>query len=173
MRLRKRKDSKYLVRNFAVVSGKPGAIRHACSMQQPAKPRGLPPDSCESVVKMVLRELTGLQFGFVDPCGTEKRVVFWHRFFTRGRSPIVVVHASESNADPKYAITHALRTLVDDFGLRVVVEGWLNSIDLCRQKLMTKEMVWRMAQLQDLFHYVQEVGLDHVVFAVLGGIPVK
>ena len=36
---------------------------------------------------------------------------------------------------------------------------------------MTKEMIWQIEQLQDLFKYVKKAGLDDVVFAVLGGIP--
>ena len=38
---------------------------------------------------------------------------------------------------------------------------------------MTKEMVWQIDQLQDLFKYTKEAGLDDIVFAVLGGIPCK
>lgn len=36
---------------------------------------------------------------------------------------------------------------------------------------MTRKMIWKLNQLQDLFKYVKEAGLDDVVFSVLGGIP--
>jgi hypothetical protein len=36
---------------------------------------------------------------------------------------------------------------------------------------MTKEMVWKLEQLKDLFKYVEEAGLEDIVFAILGGIP--
>jgi hypothetical protein len=32
-------------------------------------------------------------------------------------------------------------------------------------------MIWKIEQLQDLFKYVEQAGLDDIVFAVLGGIP--
>jgi hypothetical protein len=35
---------------------------------------------------------------------------------------------------------------------------------------MKKEMIWQNEQLQDLFKYLKEAGLDDIVFAVLGGI---
>jgi hypothetical protein len=38
---------------------------------------------------------------------------------------------------------------------------------------MTKEMVWQIGQLQDLFKYAKEAGLEDSLFAVLGGIPAK
>jgi hypothetical protein len=36
---------------------------------------------------------------------------------------------------------------------------------------MTKEVVWQIGQLQDLFKYAKEAGLEDSMFAVLGGIP--
>ena len=38
---------------------------------------------------------------------------------------------------------------------------------------MTKEMIWQIGQLQELFKYVKDAGLEDTVFAVLGGIPAK
>lgn len=36
---------------------------------------------------------------------------------------------------------------------------------------MTKEMIWQIEQLQDLFKYAKEAGLEDTLFAVLGGVP--
>jgi hypothetical protein len=109
-------------------------------------------------------------------------VIFWHRVFTLGRSPIVVINATERKVGQDYAgLTGAVRTLVDDYKLRVVVDGSPNSLDetLLRTKRqrvfeikpMTKEMVWQLEQLQQLFKYVKDAGLEDTVFAVLGGVP--
>jgi hypothetical protein len=71
--------------------------------------------------------------------------------------------------------------LVDKYKLRVIIDGSPNSLDetllrTIRQRVfdikpMDKEMVWKIGQLQDLFRYVKDAGLEDTVFAVLGGIP--
>jgi hypothetical protein len=38
---------------------------------------------------------------------------------------------------------------------------------------MTREMIWKLDQLQDFFEYVKKAGLEDTVYAVLGGIPAK
>jgi hypothetical protein len=78
-------------------------------------------------------------------------------------------------------LTGAVRTLVDKYKLRVVVDGSPNSLDETllrtkRQRLfeikpMTEEMIWQMGQLRHLFKYVKDAGLEDTVFAVLGGVP--
>ncbi len=61
------------------------------------------------------------------------------------------------------------------------MDGSINSLDetLFRSKRelvfevtpMTKEMIWKLDQLQDLFRLIEESGLADTVFAVLGGYP--
>jgi hypothetical protein len=136
----------------------------------------------ETIVKKTLQRLTRLQFDFIPPFDSAKRVIFWHRFFTFGRSPIVILEASERKVGQEYAdLTGAVRTLVEKYKLRVVVDGSPNSLDesLLRTKRqrvfdikpMTREMIWQLDQLQDFFEYVKEAGLEDIVFAVLGGNP--
>jgi hypothetical protein len=70
---------------------------------------------------------------------------------------------------------------VEDYKLRVVVDGSPNSLDetvlrtkrqrILEVKQMTKEMVWKIDQIQELFKYVEEAALGDTVFAVLGGNP--
>jgi hypothetical protein len=118
----------------------------------------------------------------MNPLKAAPRVIFWYRLFTLGRSPIVVIKATERQIGQGYAcLTGAVRTLVDDFKLRVIVNGLPNSLDdsLLRTKRedvieikpMTKEMVWKIGQLQHLFENVKKTGLEDIVFAVLGGVP--
>ena len=148
------------------------------------KLKALPSDNERTIIKNALQRLTRLPFDFISPFDSAERVIFWHRLFTLGRSPVVIINAAERYVGEDYAgLTAAVRTLVDDYKLRVVVEGSPNSLDetLLRTereqvfdiKPMTKEMVWQIGQLQELFKYVKDVGLEDTVFAVLGGIPAK
>jgi hypothetical protein len=64
--------------------------------------------------------------------------IFWYRLFTFGRSPIIVINATERKVGQEYAgLTGAVRTLVDKYKLRVVVDGSPNSLDetLLRTKI--------------------------------------
>jgi len=135
-----------------------------------------------SIVKRTLGLLTNPPFKFMDPLETAPRVIFWHRFFTLGRSPVVVLETSERRLGEEYAcLTGAVRTLVEDYKLRVIVDGSPNSLDesllrTTRQRVidikpMTREMIWKLDQLQVFFEFVKKAGLDDVAFAVLGGIP--
>ena len=141
-----------------------------------------PSDKKHTIIKNTLQQLSRIPFDFVPPFDSAKRVIFWYRLFTFGRSPIVVINAAEQEISQGYAgLTGAVRTLVDKYNLRVIVDGLPNSLDetLLRTerqsvfdiKPMTKEMVWQIRQLQKLFKCVKEAGLDDVVFAVLGGVP--
>jgi hypothetical protein len=146
------------------------------------KVKALPSDNERTIIKNALQRLTRIPFDFIPPFDSAKRVIFWYRLFTLGRSPIVVINAAERKVGQDYAgLTGAVRTLVDDYKLRVVVDGSPNSLDetLLRTKRqsvfdikpMTKEVVWQIGQLQDLFKYAKEAGLEDSMFAVLGGIP--
>ena len=139
-------------------------------------------ESEKSIVNNTLKLLTEPPFKFMDPLKTAPRVILWHRFFTLGRSPVVVLVASERKHGQEYAdLTGAVRTLVEDYKLRVIVDGSPNSLDesLLRTKRqrvfdirpMTKDLIWQLDQFQELFKYITEAGLGDAVFAVLGGNP--
>lgn len=155
-----------------VTSKTPGVI----TVKVPAK------QDEDTIVKNTLKLLTEPPFKFMDPLKTAPRVIFWHRLFTLGRAPIVVLEASERKLGQEYAdLTGAVRTLVEKYKLRVIVDGSPNSLDesLLRTKRqrvfdikpMTREMIWQLDQLQAFFEYVKKAGLDDTVFAVLGGNP--
>ena len=146
------------------------------------KVKALPSDNERTIIKNTLQELANPLFKFMNPLKSAPRVIFWYRLFTLGRSPMVVINAAERKVGQDYAgLTGAVRTLVDDYNLRVVVDGSPNSLDetLLRTKRqsvfdikpMTKEVVWQIGQLQDLFKYAKEAGLEDSMLAVLGGIP--
>jgi hypothetical protein len=173
---------------YLVITGEKGVGKTCLMNTVTSKTAGVikvkaqPSDNENTIIKNTLQHLTRIQFDFIPPFDSAKRVIFWYRLFTFGRSPIVVINAAERKVGQEYAgLTGAVRTLIDDYKLRVVVDGSPNSLDesLLRTKRqrvvdikpMTKELIWQIEQLQDLFKYVEEVGLDDIVFAVLGGIP--
>jgi hypothetical protein len=141
-----------------------------------------PHHSEDTIIQNTLQELASPPFKFMNPLKAASGVIFWYRLFTLGRSPIVVINATERRVGQDYAgLTGAVRTLVDKYKLRVIVDGSPNSLDETllrtnRQRLidirpMTKEMVWQIGQIQDLLKYVKTAGLEESVFAVLGGNP--
>ena len=174
--------------SYLVVTGEKGVGKTCLLNTVTSKTAGvikvnaLPLHSEDTIIKNSLQELANPPFKFMNPIKSAPRVIFWYRLCTLGRSPIVVINATEREAGQNYAgLTGAVRTLVDKYKLRVVVDGSPNSLnetlfrtkreDVIEIKPMTKEMVWQIVQLQDLFKYVNEAGLDDTVFAVLGGIP--
>ena len=179
---------KDFVQSYMVVTGEKGVGKTCLLNTVTSKTAGVikleaqPGQSQDTIIKNALQRLTRLPFDFVPPFDSAKRVIFWHRVFTLGRSPIVVINAAERDIGHGYAgLTGAVRTLVDKYNLRVIVDGSPNSISdsllrTTRQRVfdikpMTKEMVWQIGQLQELFKYLKDAGLEDTVFAVLGGIP--
>jgi hypothetical protein len=174
--------------SYLVVTGDKGVGKTCLLNTVTSKTTGViklkaqPGHSEDAIIKNTLQELANPPFKFMNPLKSAPRVIFWHRLFTLGRSPIVVINAAERKVGQDYAgLTGAVRTLVDDFKLRVIVDGSPNSLDetllrTTRQRVfdikpMTKEMVWQIGQLQHLFKYVKDASLEDTVFAVLGGIP--
>ena len=179
---------KHFGQSYLVVTGDIGVGKTCLLNTVTSKTAGVikleaqPGQSQDTIIKNTLQELTRIPFDFVPPFDSAKRVIFWYRLFTLGRSPIVVINAAERKVGQDYAgLTGAVRSLVDDYKLRVVVDGSPNSLDetllrTTRQRVfdikpMTKEMIWQIDQLKDLFKYVKDAGLEDTVFAVLGGIP--
>jgi hypothetical protein len=176
--------------SYLVVTGEKGVGKTCLLNTVTSKTAGVikleaqPGHSQDTIIKNTLQRLTRIPFDFIPPFDSAKRVIFWHQVFTLGRSPMVVINATEREIGHGYAgLTGAVRTLVDKYNLRVIVDGSPNSISdsLLRTerervfdiKPMTKEMVWQIGQLQELFKYVKDAGLEDTVFAVLGGIPAK
>jgi hypothetical protein len=77
----------------------------------------------ESVITdKVLRILTNTKFSFFDPQASAKRVIFFYKLFALGRTPVVVLNCSERTVNEEYPrLTGAVRTLADNFNLRVIV----------------------------------------------------
>ena len=97
--------------------------------------------------------------------------------------PIVVIRVPERQAGEPYAqVTAAVRSLVDDFGLRVIVDGSPNSIPpelltTRRQTVMVVEPMSRdqiesIPEFQSLIAALKAHKLDGPVWSVFGGSPV-
>ena len=174
--------------SYLVVTGEKGVGKTCLLNTVTSKTAGVikleaqPRHSQDTIIENTLQELKNPPFKFMNPLKTAPRVIFWYRLFTLGRSPIVVINATERKIEEDYAgLTGAVRTLVDKYKLRVVLDGSPNSLDesllrTTRQRVvdikpMTKEMIWQIGQLQELFKYTKEASLEDTVFAVLGGVP--
>ncbi|KAI3641174.1 hypothetical protein MIR68_000780 [Amoeboaphelidium protococcarum] len=174
--------------SYLVVTGEKGVGKTCLLNTATSKTAGVirvkaqPQHSEDIIIKNALQELANPPFKFMNPLNSAPGVIFWYRIFTLGRSPIVVINATERKVGQEYAcLTGAVRTLVEDYHLRVVVYGSPNSLDetLFRTKRedvidikpMTRGMIWKIVQLQDLFKFTKNAGLDDIVFAVLGGVP--
>jgi hypothetical protein len=104
--------------------------------------------------------------------------------FTFGSTPVVVIHVAERFVGKETVdLTNAVRHLAEEYQIRVIVKGEPNSIDASLLRTnradvveiqpMTKDMIWSLPQLQDLFKIAKEEGLEHVLWAVFGGNPSK
>ena len=186
--LKRRITDKDFGQGYLVVTGEKGVGKTCLLDTVTSKTPGVikmeaqPGQNQDTVIKNALLQLTNPPFRFMDPFKSAPKVLFWYRFFTLGRSPIIVINATERKVGEEYAsLTGAVRTLVDRYKLRVVVDGSPNSLDesllrTTRQRVidikpMTREMIWQIEELEDLFKFVKEAELESTLFAVLGGIP--
>ncbi|KAI3654927.1 hypothetical protein MP228_000307 [Amoeboaphelidium protococcarum] len=181
--VRKDYDERYLVVTGEKGVGKSCLLRTAISkLPGVITLQAQPNHTQDNIVNNTLKELTRIQLGFFRPMGSARRVIFWHRLFTFGSPPIVVINATEREPGDRYAgLTGAVRTLADEFKLRVIVDGSPNSLSdsflrtgrqrVCVVKPMSWDMILQLKQFEVLFRHITEAGMEDTVFAVLGGIP--
>ena len=122
-------------------------------------------------------------FDFIPPYDSARRVIFWYQLFSFGNTPTIIINATERKIGQESAsLTGAVRTLVDDYKLRVIIDSSPNSLDesllntmradVIDIKPMTKDMIWGLPQLQEFLSIVNKAdNLADIVWAVLGGIP--
>ena len=141
-----------------------------------------PGDNEKVIVESALRGVTNLQFSFFQPGPNARRVIFFYKLMTFGRTPIVVINATERKLGQEYAsLTGAVRTLTGVYQLRAIVDGSPNALDesLFRTKRglvmdvqpIPQEMIWKLPQFQQMFKLVDKASLGSVVWKVLGGVP--
>lgn len=138
--------------------------------------------SAEKIELDVMRAITNLSNTFQRPEASLRRVVFWHRLFTLGKSPIVIMNLVEHNQS--YAeVSNVARSLAATYKLRVVLDTSPNSLedralrsDRCMRlevEPMTKEQMETIAEYEGLRNWLKEAGLYHVAVELLGGNPAK
>lgn len=115
----------------------------------------------------------------INPEGSTRRVLMFYRWMTFGHRPVVVLHVAERPPGKPYAeLTGVVRGFAA-MGLRVIVDASPNSVphDLLssrRQNIIeVEEMSDKLirSEFSELFDAVQRVGLEHVVMAIVGGVP--
>lgn len=130
---------------------------------------------------MTLTRITGIELTFVKMTKEARRVLFFYSLFFE-RPPIVVIRVPERQAGKEYAdVTAAVRTLADDYELRVVVDGSLNALPqellaTYREKELTvepmsREMIESIPEFQSLVERLRKFKLDNAVWQVFGGCP--
>jgi len=128
-----------------------------------------------------MQEITKIPFFPFDLTGSTRRVLFFYRLFFRS-NPSVVISVPERQAGEKYAqVTAAVRSLADNFHLRVIVDGSPNSIppELINTKreimfyvdFMDKDVIERIPEWKELIDFLKSHKLDQGVYDVLGGSP--
>jgi hypothetical protein len=143
-----------------------------------------PGDSEKEIVTTALRKITNHGISFWDQSANARRIIFWYKLITLGRTPIVVINATERKQGQEYAsLTGAVRTLTGVYNLRVIVDGSPNSLDehlfrtmrgaIIDIKSMTREMIWSLPQFQNVFQLIDKAKLGDVVWQVLGGVPAR
>jgi hypothetical protein len=144
-----------------------------------------PGRSGDDIIRASLQSLVNMPFHFIPPHDSARRVVFWYQLFSFGNTPTIIINAAERIRGQEFAsLTGAVRTLVDDYKLRVIVDGSPNSLDesllntgralILDIKPMTKDRIWSLPQLQELLFIVNTAdNLGDIMWAVLGGIPAK
>ncbi|KAI3650437.1 hypothetical protein MP228_003918 [Amoeboaphelidium protococcarum] len=186
--LRSRLVKKDFDERYLVVTGEKGVGKSCLLRTAISKLPGVitlqaqPNHTQDDIFNNTLKELTRIQLDVFRPMGSAKRVIFWHRLFTFGSPPIVVINATEREPGDRYAgLTGAVRTLADEFKLRVIVDGSPNSLSdsflrtgrqrVCVVKPMSWDMALQLKQFEALFRHITEAGMEDTVFAVLGGVP--
>jgi hypothetical protein len=122
-----------------------------------------------------------MPFDFIPPYDSARRVIFWYYIFSFGNTPTIIINATERKIGQESAsLTGAVRSLVDKYKLRVIIDGSPNSLDesllntkrayILDIKPMTKDMIWSLPQLQEFIEIVKTNNLGEVLWAVLGGI---
>ena len=129
----------------------------------------------------VLRDITGIKFSFLDLHSNARRVIKFHQLLFRN-PPIVVISVPERGPNQEYAdVSAAVRGLVDEFKLKVLVDGSPNSIppdtlSTERQVLisvneMSKDQIESIANFNELITFMRENKISDGVWEVLGGNP--
>jgi len=135
------------------------------------------------IVDQALRELTAIRVNYFSPAGSARRVLWFYSFmFFWCPPPIVVIRVPERQIGQPYAdVTSAVRSLADDFGLRVIVDGSPNSLPpellattretTISVEPMAKDQIESISELKDLIDFLKTHQLDYPVWKVLGGSP--
>jgi hypothetical protein len=187
--IRKSISEKNFGQGYLVITGDKGVGKSCLLSTSTNKTCGIinvkvqPGKSGDDIIRASLQSLVNMPFDFIPPHDSARRVVFWYQLFSFGNAPTIIINASERKIGQESAsLTGAVRTLVDDYKLRVIIDGSPNSLDesllntkrasVLDIKPMTKDMIWSLPQLQEFLSIVNKAdNLGDIVWAVLGGIP--
>ncbi|XJO77746.1 hypothetical protein BDV3_002287 [Batrachochytrium dendrobatidis] len=105
--LKSRLADKDFGQGYLVVIGEKGVGKSCLLSTVTSKMPGVitveaqPSDNENTIIKNTLQQLTNPLFKSMNPLEMAPRVIFWYRFFTLGRSPIVIINAAERRKNVK------------------------------------------------------------------------
>ena len=187
--IRKSISEKNFGQGYLVITGDKGVGKSCLLSTSTNKTCGIinvkvqPGKSGDDIIRASLQSLVNMPFDFIPPYDSARRVIFWYQLISFGNTPTIIINATERKIGQESAsLTGAVRTLVDDYKLRVIIDGSPNSLDesllntkradVIDIKPMTKDMIWGLPQLQEFLSIVNKAdNLADIVWAVLGGIP--
>jgi hypothetical protein len=145
-----------------------------------------PGDNSTTIVNNALDRIVDHKLKLLPNHSAAIRIIFWHRVFTFGYSPIILICATErgSVTAPYAEIAAASRRLRDEYKLRLVIDGSPHALeesvlhtkreDIFEVPPMTREMIWLIPQFKELFEIMDsDMELQEITFSVLGGIPIN
>ena len=129
----------------------------------------------------MFREITGIESDFL--VGSARRVLFFYSLLFKF-PPTVVIRVPDRQVGQCYAdLTSAVRSLADDFRLRVIVYGSPNSIPpellttnretVITIEPMSREQIESITEFKGLIDFLKTHQLDCPVWKVLGGSPTR
>ena len=105
-----------------------------------------------------------------------RRINFWFRLYTFGRSPVVVLKTYE----PKNLVNliSAAEELHEDYGFKVIIDSvgedntWTRDGKFIDLNDMTRELIWSIPELKQVCRMLDETGLSDLAWKVFGGVPI-
>ena len=129
-----------------------------------------------------MREMTDLRLRVQDVEHSFRRVIFWHRVLTLGKSPIVILNLGERGLENRFSeITAAVRDFAQVNSLRVIIDASPNSIDSrtldtgrCLRldvEVMDLATIESISDFNEIRKLLNETDLYQVAVEFLGGVP--
>ena len=135
----------------------------------------------KEILADVFTALTRYYVRALDQSGSARRVLWWHAFLFRVPATVVLQAAERKPAQDYADLESAARTIVADYGARVVIDASNNSLPVAaratlREQVldvepMPRETLEALPELAPLLAALRASEMADVVWASVGGVP--